>query len=104
MMKMMMMKMPVHRHLHGDDDDLDQLQHQLVWFAALGVVFITRAHKEVLQLPAQGLFLRHVLLLLHLSPQRRPLEVQRGPDPLTSIAEVNGTGVKGHRGQQSLFL
>lgn len=44
-------------NLYSDYDDLEQLKGQFVGFAAFGVVFITRAHEEVLQLPPQGLLL-----------------------------------------------
>lgn len=51
------------KHTHGlylscDDDDLEQLQPQLERLATLGVIFITRTHKEVLQLPAKALLSR----------------------------------------------
>lgn len=42
-------------YLSCDNNDLQQLQDQLVRLAALSVIFITRAHEEVLQLPANGL-------------------------------------------------
>lgn len=48
---------PVCAYLSGDDDDLQQLQDQFERLAALGVIFITRAHEEILQLPAEGLLL-----------------------------------------------
>ena len=52
-------------YLSCDNNDLEQLQDQLIRLAALSVIFITRAHEEVFQLPANG--------LLFLS----------GPDPMT---------------------
>lgn len=45
-------------YLSCDNNDLKQLQDQLVGFAAFGMIFITWTHEEVLQLPADGLFLR----------------------------------------------
>lgn len=42
-------------YLSCDNNDLEQLQDQLIRLAALGVIFITRAHEEVFQLPANGL-------------------------------------------------
>lgn len=42
-------------YLCSDDHYLKQLQDQLVRFTTLGVIFITRAHEEVFQLPAKGL-------------------------------------------------
>lgn len=42
-------------YLSCDNNDLEQLQDQLVRLAALCVIFITRAHEEVFQLPAHGL-------------------------------------------------
>ena len=46
-------------YLYGDDDDLEQLQAQFEWLPSLGVVFVTGAHKEVLQFPPE----RFLLLL-----------------------------------------
>lgn len=42
-------------YLSSDDDDFEQLQDEFIRLAALRVVFITWAHKEVFQLPAKGL-------------------------------------------------
>lgn len=42
-------------YLSCDNNNLEQLQDQLIRLAAFGVIFITRAHEEIFQLPANGL-------------------------------------------------
>ena len=44
-------------HLNSDDDDLEELQAQFEGLPPLGVELVARAHKEVLQLPAECLLL-----------------------------------------------
>lgn len=44
-------------YLYSNDHDLEQLQEQLVRLTALGVIFITRAHEEVFELPSKSLIL-----------------------------------------------
>ena len=42
-------------YLSSDDNYLEQLQAQLKRLPALGMIFITRTHEEVFQLPAKSL-------------------------------------------------
>lgn len=64
-------------YLSCDNNDLQQLQDQLVRLAALGVVFITRAHEEVFQLPANG-------LLFLISPDPMTCRHRRGK-PMVAV-------------------
>ncbi len=85
-------------NLYSDYDDLEQLKGQFEGFAAFGVVFITGAHEEVLQLPPQGL-----LLFLGLQPWPRRAHVQGGRAAMTPAVQVAGA-VSHHRGQQTVRL
>lgn len=77
------------KHLHGHNDDFEQLQAQFERLAALGVVLVTRAHEKVLELPPQGLLL-FLLLLAELRAH------QAGGTGVSTSKKVLGP-VAGHR-------
>lgn len=74
-------------HLHGHDDDLEQLQAQFERFASFGVILVARAHEEVFKLPPQGLLL---LLLV------RGLGAHQGVGTRAAIV--------GHGGEEPVLL
>lgn len=47
--------------LDGDDDHLDDLQHQLPWLPSTSSVLLAGVHEEVFEFPPEAL---HLLLLL----------------------------------------
>lgn len=63
-------------YLSCDNKDLEQLQDELIRLAAFGVIFITRAHEEVFQLPANG-------LLLLIRPD--PMTCRRCREPMVAV-------------------
>lgn len=83
-------------HLHSHDDDLEQLQAQFERLPPLGVVLVTRAHEEVLELPPQGLLL---LLLLLLGLRAHQTSGTGGPDP-----EKFSGPIGGHGGEEPVLL
>lgn len=52
------------KHLHSHNDNLQQLQTQFERLAALGMIFVTGAHEEVLKFPPQSLLFLFLMLLL----------------------------------------
>ena len=99
------MKLNVCSYLHGDNDNLEQLQAQFEGLAAFGVELVTWAHEEVLELPAQGL-----LFLLRPQPTPRRRSGQPGVAMAVSVVNVLAAAVAGavavrrHRGNQAVLL
>lgn len=90
----MHIKLNVCSYLHGDNDNLEQLQAQFEGLAALGVELVTGAHEEVLELPAQGL-----LFLLRPQPAMAVAVVN-----MLAAAVAGAVAVRRHRGNQLVLL
>lgn len=50
-------------YLYCDNDNLEKLQAEFVWFTAFGMKFITGTHEEILHFSPELLFLMFQLLL-----------------------------------------